>query len=472
MPSRRFFLCVLLAAMVLGPLRGATAGLSGGIGVLGDSYSDEYRFYPPDRSTARNWVEILTETRGLNFGSLGVASRGEPRNQGFEFNWARSDATTDDLIASGQHTGVAAQVARGEVGLVFVFIGGNDFINALNSADPAAALRSILPAPWPTIGSRSGPFCASPEVKLVLATLPDIRDLPEFAGPIREGGIPLALADAYTAAQRTYNAQIRSTATSEPRIAVIDLDLTARVANLLSRDYVTVAGRKLDRREPANDLGHFFLADFRHPGTLAQGLLARMFVEAVNVRFGAGIEPIRDQDLLAVAASLPAVAPRDDAVRLCGLATLARWWQIVPAYVGFRDADPRPAPAPGPRLVFPRRSADLGDQRARRQPRLRLLAHEGVVSLRRNRSDHPFEARPGPGWQRHKRRCSGLTWSPNRGDRPGQVSFKHREFDQWVCVGQTAPCEPCGPGTRRRLLYLSFDLALGPGPALTKSLHR
>ena len=63
MPSRRFFLCVLLAAMVLGPLRGATAGLSGGIGVLGDSYSDEYRFYPPDRSTARNWVEILTETR-------------------------------------------------------------------------------------------------------------------------------------------------------------------------------------------------------------------------------------------------------------------------------------------------------------------------------------------------------------------------------------------------------------------------
>ena len=144
-PSRRFFLCVLLAAMVLGPLRGATAGLSGGIGVLGDSYSDEYRFYPPDRSTARNWVEILTETRGLNFGSFSVASRGEPRNQGFEFNWARSDATTDDLIASGQHTGVAAQVARGEVGLVFVFIGGNDFINALNSADPAAALRSILP---------------------------------------------------------------------------------------------------------------------------------------------------------------------------------------------------------------------------------------------------------------------------------------------------------------------------------------
>ena len=84
--------------------------------MLGDSYSDEYRFYPPDRTTARNWVEILASTRGLDFGPYAAESRGEPRNQGYAFNWARSDATTDDLIATGQHTGLAAQVARGEVG--------------------------------------------------------------------------------------------------------------------------------------------------------------------------------------------------------------------------------------------------------------------------------------------------------------------------------------------------------------------
>jgi hypothetical protein len=47
--------------------------------------------------------------------------------------------------------------------------------------------------------------------------------------------------------------------------------------------------------------------------------MARMFVEAVNARFGAGIEPIRDEEILAVAASLPGGAPRDDAVRLSGL---------------------------------------------------------------------------------------------------------------------------------------------------------
>ena len=113
--------------------------------MLGDSYSDEYQFYPPHRSTARNWVEILATTRGLNFGRFSTASRGEPRNQGYEYNWARSDATTDDLIATGQHLGVAAQVRAGEVSLVVVFIGGNDFINAMKTPDPVAAFREVGP---------------------------------------------------------------------------------------------------------------------------------------------------------------------------------------------------------------------------------------------------------------------------------------------------------------------------------------
>src|SRR6476646_50998 len=102
-------------------------------------------FYRPDRSTSRNWAEILSATRSLDFGRFTVASRGEPRNQGFEYNWARSDATTDDLIVTGQHTGLAAHVARGEVNLVVVFIGGNDYINAMKTPDPAAAFQQVGP---------------------------------------------------------------------------------------------------------------------------------------------------------------------------------------------------------------------------------------------------------------------------------------------------------------------------------------
>ncbi|MFO0950011.1 MAG: GDSL-type esterase/lipase family protein [Isosphaeraceae bacterium] len=189
-----------------------------GIGVLGDSYSDEYRFYPPDRPTARNWVEILSAARGLNFGEFSAEGRGEPRNQGFAYNWARSDATTFDLIATGQHTGLAAQVARGEVGCVVVFIGGNDFIHALQSGHPVETLNRILPGALANFREAVSTLrAADPRVKLVLLTVPDIRHLPEFAGPIREGRIVPDVADAFTAAINTYNAEIRATA-REPAV--------------------------------------------------------------------------------------------------------------------------------------------------------------------------------------------------------------------------------------------------------------
>src|SRR3954453_2263910 len=173
MTTRIIRMPALLLAL-LTPLAPARAGWRGGIGVLGDSYSDEYQFYSPHRSTARNWVEILAATRGLNFGRFSTRSRGEPRNQGYEYNWARSDATTDDLIATGQHTGLATQVARGEVNLVVVFIGGNDFINAMKTRDPAAALQQVGPRAEANLELAVATILeAHPDVKVVIITVPN-----------------------------------------------------------------------------------------------------------------------------------------------------------------------------------------------------------------------------------------------------------------------------------------------------------
>src|SRR5262249_51174168 len=102
------------------------------IGALGDSYTDEYRFYPPDQSRARNWVEILSATRGLDFGAFSTRSRGEPRIQGFAFNWARYDATSSDMVRN-QLPGLTSQVASGRVKYAGVFIGGNDFLYFLRN---------------------------------------------------------------------------------------------------------------------------------------------------------------------------------------------------------------------------------------------------------------------------------------------------------------------------------------------------
>ena len=258
----------------------ASAGPPRGIGVLGDSYSDEYQFSSPDRRTARNWVEILSLTRGLDFGRFNASGWGAPRDRGFEYNWAHADATTGDLIATGQHTGLAAQVARGDVrhGLR---LHRRQRLHQRDVTRPTRRPHSGRRLPRALANYQLAVRtirAADPDVRLVLATVPDIRLLPEFDGPLREGRLPARLADACTAAMEVYNAQIRAMAAGDRRVALIDLALIARLADLVSRDYVVVAGRRLDRTRPGNSPDRFFLADRRHPGTLAQAELARMFI--------------------------------------------------------------------------------------------------------------------------------------------------------------------------------------------------
>src|SRR5262245_42251781 len=110
----------------------------GPIGAVGDSYTDEYQFYPPDRTKARNWVEILHALRRVDFGPFTIRGRGEPRDQGFAYNWARSDATSVDMIGN-QLPGLAAQVASAQVRYAWVFTGGNDYLAAIAASSAGTA---------------------------------------------------------------------------------------------------------------------------------------------------------------------------------------------------------------------------------------------------------------------------------------------------------------------------------------------
>jgi phospholipase/lecithinase/hemolysin len=296
---------ILASILILMPYLPARAGELGGIGVLGDSYSDEYQFYAPDRMTGRNWVEILAATRGLNFGPFSTVSRGQPRNQGYEFNWAQSDATTEDLLAAGQHTGLAAQVAAGKVAVVVVFVGGNDFIHALGSTDPSTALDETLPRALANYRAALETILnASPQVKVVAVTVPDIRDLPMIRAAVRDRSLSTALLDRYSSALKAYNAQIRALAWSQPRVAVADFDIAAKIANRFSVDHALIGGRRLDRIQTGNDLAHLFLSDQRHFGTMGQGLMAQMVVNAIDTKFAATIAPLSDREIAGFANSL------------------------------------------------------------------------------------------------------------------------------------------------------------------------
>jgi phospholipase/lecithinase/hemolysin len=270
----------------------------GPVGAVGDSYTDEYEFYPPDRTTARNWVEILHALRRVRFGPFTTQSRGEPRDQGFADNWARSDATSVDMIRN-QLPGLASQAASGQIRYAWVFIGGNDYLEALTgiatgaippSAAPALIAQVELQVDQNFTTAVDTLLASSPRVKIVVATLPDIRIVPivreAMANPQTQ-----ALVAAVSDSIRRYDAVIASAATN-PRVALVDLAAaTAPLASSPTGTFV-FGGTTINLLTPGDDFHDFFLADGIHLGTIGQSIIADLFAEAIDTKFGANLRLI------------------------------------------------------------------------------------------------------------------------------------------------------------------------------------
>lgn len=279
------------------------------VGALGDSYTDEYRFYRDGRQKARNWVEILAATRPVQFGPLSLASRGEPRNQGFASNWARSDATSDDMIRN-QLPGLADQVRQGQVDVAWIFIGGNDFLaysrenTTLAATDPEGFLRGLAGVEARAEENLATAvrtlLAADPNVKIVVATLPDIRLLPAVAATASLPGAGPVL-NTVGVLMTKYNARIGQIAASEPtRVAVADLNgqLTALGQQAAATGKVRVGKTTINTRTPGNNYRNLFLSDGIHIGTVAQGYVANLFVRTVDSAFGARIKPLRPAEIV------------------------------------------------------------------------------------------------------------------------------------------------------------------------------
>jgi phospholipase/lecithinase/hemolysin len=277
-----------------------------GIGVIGDSLADEYQFYPPDRSTARNFVEQLALDRGLNFGGFDSdgASRGEPRNAGYAFNWARDGATTSDIVSQGQHTGLAAQVAANEVNYAWVTGGGNDVLNLASAEDPAAAVATLgqtLLANGQTILATLR--AANQDLRIVIATVPRLSGLPAVKGAVAGGLVPQSLVDSADAAIDQINAQIRQIAKADKRVALADV--AKLLQQVTSKKRLKLGKVTIDRETASDDSHSLFLEDGAHPGTLAQGLLANVFLKAMRRDFNVKVKPLSNTEILANAGLQP-----------------------------------------------------------------------------------------------------------------------------------------------------------------------
>jgi hypothetical protein len=277
-----------------------------GLGVLGDSNSDEYRAddnrggqYAP---VTLSWVELIAARRGLNFGPWGTW--GEPRRTGFKYNWARSSATVHDAIASGQHTGLAAQVANGEISHVIIWIGTNDFgtwndqyQEIYDGRLSDEALQAKIDAMAADITLAEDTILRAGQVKLLLATIPEragtpdvIRQFPDEAGRRR-----------VNEAIRALNAQLISLAAARG-IAVVDSAalmqwLFQRVGKTgllqIGREQINVFGKG---NEPHNGQ---LDDETGHPGTILSGLIANeIVIRPFDEQFGAGIPLLSDEEIL------------------------------------------------------------------------------------------------------------------------------------------------------------------------------
>jgi hypothetical protein len=277
-----------------------------GIGVLGDSNSDEYRA-DDDRggeyaATTYGWVELLAARRGLNFGAWETWD--EPRRSGYAYNWARSGATAQSMIESGQHIGLAQQVASGQVSHVVVWIGTNDFATwndtyqeiydgRLNGEPLQAKIDSMVADMTLAVDTvlRAG------KVKVLLVTIADRAVAPDVIAQFPDAAKRRQVSEAI----RAVNTRLAAMAVSRGA-AVVDSEALTR--SMLKR--VDAAGtlrlgsESIDLFGKGDEPHHGRLNDEAgHSGTIVSGLIANeVIIGPLNEYYGAGIAPLSDDEIL------------------------------------------------------------------------------------------------------------------------------------------------------------------------------
>lgn len=297
---------LLLVIAACAPRTTATPVISTGIGIMGDSNSDEYRAdnarggdYGP---TTLNWVEQLVKNRSLNFGSWGTW--GEPRRTGYEYNWARSGATAMSLIESGQHTGLAQQVASGRVSVVVLWIGSNDFHltngtyeEIYNGSLSDEALQDKINLLLENIRIALDTVMNAGDVKMIIVDIGDQSIDPAAAkmypDPVRLQRVSNAIKQANTGIQEL---------AAERGISLIKSDDFARVfmARLDAQGFLQVGDAKIDFKTRGNDPYHVQLDDSSgHAGTVLSGLFANIIlIEPLKENYGIDIPPLTEDEIL------------------------------------------------------------------------------------------------------------------------------------------------------------------------------
>ncbi len=282
------------------------SGLLHGVGILGDSFYDEYQGTDARggqyHDVTFNLVELLARNRPFYLGPWGDWS--EPRRTGYAFNWARSGATSKTMIEMGQHTGVAAQIAAGDVTFVFIGIGANDFSpfygdfyeriysGAMSDEELEAKIAKAIADV--TLAVDTVQQAGAQGVAMTLFTQWELDPTTQAMYPdaSRRQRVAKAIDEV--------NAGLAAMA-AERRVAVVDQIKLGKsiLPQLDTEGFLDVGGERIDFLRHGDEPHHSRLADSEHLGTVISGLTANYyFVDTLNQSFGQAVAPLSDEEIL------------------------------------------------------------------------------------------------------------------------------------------------------------------------------
>jgi len=251
--------------------------------VAGDSLSDEYA--EASYSYAKNWVESLAQD--VDVGAQGTW--GTPRDEGFEYNWAQAGATTDTLLADGQHTGLAQQITAGLIDYAVLAIGQNDF------GPWTEAYLGIYSETWTPLQIMAYGNQVITNIETALQTLTATGGKVVLSNIIDYGVAPITrmfLTD--PAGRERVTDVIRSINTELVRLAqqynVPLIDGFQATKDFLGENAAPVDTVAIGGVDFVNTAGvepqNMFVDDGIHPHTVGQAIIANLVVEAIRLGYG------------------------------------------------------------------------------------------------------------------------------------------------------------------------------------------
>jgi len=320
------------------------------MGLIGDSMTDEYLLAPNAARTdlaAYSWVQILARLRPgqFDFGSYRAPKDYWPdrRDAGYEYNWAKVGAaasatarlriaqiwqmrTDSPFMGSAyldeQAEGLAPYIARGEVDYAFVGAGSNDFFYRTTSFSLTGSAKPLKQLDIDAIFVEDvahsvllavDTLRAAGAVKVMMALIPMGTAEGGGGSPEVLAGIAAANEILAEGARRRGIATVdlfgfaRDPARSRPDGSivigdrVIPFDSAATDADLVPRGTPGAgACNSKGRCAGPQHVLRYRAEDGLHPNTVIQGLMANEVLKALNAAYGAGIELLTDEEILAL----------------------------------------------------------------------------------------------------------------------------------------------------------------------------